>query len=165
MHNSCIHLFVFQHYYSVGKGNSHSSNYGGDVPDAEVRYVFKTRKTGWRCLCGGTNNYRFIKKEETDAWKQIGGARDLVDQSLAEAVGTLRENADTIIKKRKAFCCDNGVDYNAAMRVLNAQYAVQINERLSKFGYSIVARKYSTVVYTQYGPVQCVHLALFVVKQ
>ena len=142
----------------MGNGNCNLRNCGGDVQHAEVRYVFKTRFG-----CG--RNYRFIKKGETDSWKQMGGARDLVDQSLAEAVGTLRENADTIIKKRKAFCCDNGVDYNAAVEVLNAQYAVQINKKLSKFGYNIVARTYSTVVYTQFGPVQCVHLALFVVKQ
>ena len=144
----------------MGNGNCHSSNCAGGVTDAEVRYVFKT---GWGCFSG--NNYRFIKKGETDSWKQIGGARDLVKQSLAEAVATLRENKDTIIKKRKKFCCDNGVDYNAASEVLNAQYATQINKKLSKFGYYIVARKYSKLVYTQYGPVQYVYLGLFVVKQ
>ena len=144
----------------MGNGNCRSSNCGGGVPDAEVRYVFKT---GWGCFSG--KNYRFIKKGETDSWKQIGGTRDLVHQSLAEAVATLHKNTDTIIKKRKAFWCDNGVDYNAASEVLNAQYAVQINKKLSKFGYNIVAKKYSRLVCTQYGPVQYVYLGLFVVKQ
>ena len=143
----------------MGNGNCNLRNCGGDVQHAEVRYVFKTRFG-----CG--RNYRFIKKGETDSWKkQMGGARDLVDQSLTNAVRTLLENASTIIKERKTSWCDNGVDYNAASKVLNAQYAVQINEQLSKFGYNIVSRKYSTVVYTQYGPVNMTHLALFVVKQ
>ena len=141
-------------------GTNHSSNCGGGASDAEVRYVFKT---GWGCFSG--NNYRFIKKGETDSWKQMGGARDLVHQSLAEAVATLHQNKETIIKKRKRLCCDNGVDYDAASEVLNAQYAVQVNKKLSKFGYNVAARKYSTLVYTQYGPVKYVHLALFVVKQ
>ena len=159
MHDYFIH-FLFQHYCSMGNGNCHSSNCGAGVPDAEARYIFKT---GWGCFSG--KNYRFIKKGETNAWKQIGGARDLVHQSLEEAVATLHKNKDTIIKKRKAFCCDNGVDYNAALEVLNAQYVVEINKKLSKFGYSVVAKKYSTMVYTQYGPVKYVHLGLFVVKQ
>ena len=91
-----------------------------------------------------------------------------MEQSLADAVGILRESAETIIKKRKASFCDNGVDYNAASEVLNAQYAAQINEQLSTFGYNIVARKYPARVYTLFGPVQCSrcsHLALFVVKE
>ena len=133
-------------------------NCGGDVQHAEVRYVFKTR----RCFCG--KDYRFIKKGETDSWEQMGGARDIVYQSLTEAIRTLHENAHKIIKERKTSCWDNGVDYDAASEVLNAQYAVQINEQLSKFGYKIVARKYSTLVYTQYGPVNMTHLALFVVN-
>ena len=66
------------------------------------------------------------------------------------------------------------MDYNAAMRVLNAQYAVQINERLRKFGYNIVAgtysfRYYKPLVYTHPmdDPIlaECDHqLALFVVN-
>ena len=134
-------------------------NDGADVQHAEVRYVFKTR----RCFCG--KHYRFIKKGQTDSWEQVGGARDIVDQSLMEAIRTLRENAHNITKERKTSFCDNGVDYDAASEVLNAQYAVQVNEQLSKFGCKILARKYSTVVYSQYGPVNMTHLALFVVKQ
>merc|ERR1739848_474957 len=101
--------------HRMGNGKCHGNrNCGGAVQDAEVRYVFKT---GFGCFCG--RNYRFIKKGETDSWKQMGGARDLVDQSLTEAVGTLRENANTVIKERRTSCCDNGVDYDAASEVLN----------------------------------------------
>ena len=60
---------------------------------------------------------------------------------------------------------DNGVDYNVASEVLNAQYVVEANKKLSKFGYSVVVKKYSTLVYTEYGPVECIHLGLFLMKQ